>query len=37
MSDHHVEKPWFERFWQIGVIAFAVGFVTLLVTYSPKN
>jgi hypothetical protein len=37
MSDHHVELPWFERYWQIGVIAFGVGFVALLVSYYPKN
>jgi hypothetical protein len=35
MSDHHVEKPWFESYWQAGVIAFGVAFVLLLALYKP--
>jgi hypothetical protein len=35
MSDHHVEKPWFERYWQVGVIAFGIIFVLFWALYNP--
>ena len=30
MSDSHYEKPWFDRFWQVGLIAFGVFFTLCL-------
>ncbi len=35
MSDHHVEKPWFESYWQPFVIALGVVFVLILALYKP--
>ena len=32
---HEVEQPWIERNWQVLVIAFGVGAVTLLALYHP--